>query len=94
VLEHLPDPRAFLARPGGLVYVTVPNIASLDTRVQGGAWPAINLEHLTYFTPPTVTRLLRDVALKPIRVTSRNVSAATLKKLLGRGTPLSMKPVV
>jgi SAM-dependent methyltransferase len=90
VLEHLPDPRRFLARtvelarPGGLVYVTVPNIASLDARVQGGDWSAINREHLSYFTPRTLTRLLRTAGLKPIRVTSRNVSGATLKRLLGR----------
>ncbi|HWE45896.1 MAG TPA: methyltransferase domain-containing protein [Caulobacteraceae bacterium] len=93
VLEHLPEPQAFLARtveltrPGGLVYVTVPNIASLDARVQGRDWTAINPEHLSYFTPQTLGRLLRGAGLKPLDMTSRNVSGMTLRKLVGRSAP-------
>ena len=63
VMEHLVDPRAEIAtarrflRPGGALYVTTPNFASLSRRLLGSRWNVIQYpEHLGYFTPRTLRR--------------------------------------
>jgi len=65
VLEHLPNPRQALAetfrilRPGGLVFLTLPNWASYQARHFRQDWYALSLpHHLYHFTPQTLTRLL------------------------------------
>jgi SAM-dependent methyltransferase len=64
VLEHLASPQLQLQRlrtllkPGGRLYLTVPNIASWAARLSGSKWNMLLLEHLWYFDPGTVTRLL------------------------------------
>jgi 2-polyprenyl-3-methyl-5-hydroxy-6-metoxy-1,4-benzoquinol methylase len=80
VVEHTPDPRAFLARavellrPGGVLFVAVPNhrsplfwVADLIARLPGLGPLAKRLyvpNHYYYFTPATLTRLVRDVGLE------------------------------
>lgn len=80
VLEHTPDPRRFLAhavallRPGGALFVAVPNhrstlfqAADALARVPGLAAVAGRLyvpNHYTYFTPATLERLARSVGLE------------------------------
>ena len=75
VLEHLRDPRAALAntaralRPGGVVYLTTPNFASLSRRVLRARWRAIGVpEHLFYFSPGSLRALLKLVGLRPVRI--------------------------
>lgn len=65
VLEHLPDPRGVLAEiagklnDGGLIYVSVPDMGSLQFRIFGKAWePVEPIAHLQYFTEESLTRLL------------------------------------
>lgn len=81
VIEHLPDPVAFLhraemvVRPGGLIYITTPNFNSLDRRVFGSKWRAIHREHLSYFTPSTLLGVIRkNTALELLHSETRNVS--------------------
>jgi len=79
VLEHLPDPTAFVRRvagwlaPGGVLAVTLPDIASPAARLLGRRWfyyaPP---DHVHYFTPATARRLLEaggfgDVRVAPFR---------------------------
>jgi SAM-dependent methyltransferase len=64
VLEHLPriDEDIGLIRsvlkPGGLFFASVPNIESLVARGMGKRWNMLLLEHLWYFSPTTLERLM------------------------------------
>ena len=45
-------------RPGGRIYIRVPNFSSLNRRFSGADWPGFrHPDHVTYFTPDT----LKDV---------------------------------
>lgn len=57
-LEHVPDPVATLAlarrllRPGGVLYVSVPNLDSLQADISGTLWCYADIpRHLTHFSP-------------------------------------------
>ena len=70
VIEHLTHPRRELGnvmcvlRPGGLFYVTTPNFNCLARRLSPSDWNVASYpEHLTYFTPRTLHRMLRDEGL-------------------------------
>ena len=65
VLEHVGDPGAALAEvaavlnPGAWIYLAVPDVESVDFRVFGKQWDAVNpLVHLQYFGEGSLTRLL------------------------------------
>ncbi len=55
VLEHVPDPVGFmktcagLLKPGGHLFVNVPDLDSLQARLLGEHWPLLLAEHLNYF---------------------------------------------
>jgi SAM-dependent methyltransferase len=55
VLEHVPDPLAMLKkcgdllRPGGHLFLNVPDLDSIEARVLGRRWPLLLAEHLNYF---------------------------------------------
>jgi SAM-dependent methyltransferase len=77
VLEHLAAPEEQMRRlhtllkPGGRLYLTLPNSASWIARLSGEKWNMLLLEHLWYFSPETVTRFLKRVGfatdlIKPI----------------------------
>jgi len=63
-LEHEAAPfqvleQAFrILKPGGTVFVKVPNFGSINRMVRGRAWCGFRLpDHLNYFTPSTLTRM-------------------------------------
>lgn len=67
VLEHVPDMTSFLKevhrllKPGGLLTVQLPNIASLMADLTRSHWSWLTPpDHLYHFTPETVTRLLEQ----------------------------------
>ncbi len=73
-LEHLPSPRRALEKahrllqPGGLLWIEVPNAASLERRIFGRHWFAWGLpEHLYHFTPRTLARLLACTSFRPVK---------------------------
>lgn len=72
VLEHLPDPDAFvrraadLLRPGGHCVALVPNLESMAVRMLGKRYRYILPQHLNYFSATTLRRLLSNAHLSPI----------------------------
>ena len=81
VIEHLRDPRHELSnvmavlRPGGLFYVTTPNFNCLARRVSPSDWNVASYpEHLSYFTPRTLDRMLSAEGLKKRGLTTTGFS--------------------
>jgi SAM-dependent methyltransferase len=64
VIEHLPDPAAGLRRagellrPGGVLYLTLPDAGSTVARVLGTRWWSVLPTHVHYFTGQSLARLL------------------------------------
>lgn len=64
VVEHLFEPEKFVAtcrrllKPGGLLVLTCPNINGFEIDVLGPGSPAVDPEHLNYFHPASLGRLL------------------------------------
>ncbi len=89
VLEHIPDPKAELAhvrealRPGGVFYADVPNYRCLSI-VLGRDDFELNTppQHLNYFTPRTLTRLLAACGFEVIDVDTSG--GLKWENLLGR----------
>jgi SAM-dependent methyltransferase len=74
VLEHLDDPLAALdrvrswLRPGGVVLVGTPNLASLQARIAGPGWLHFDVpRHRTHFTVAGLRALLSRSDLSPGR---------------------------
>ncbi len=72
-LEHVPDPVATLAlarrllRPGGVLYVSVPNLDSLQADVAGTRWCYADIpRHLTHFSPEGLASRMRQAGLTGI----------------------------
>jgi SAM-dependent methyltransferase len=62
VIEHVADPAAFLREigaalePGGVVFVSTPDVESPAARLLGRWWHFYHPSHLSYFTPHTLAR--------------------------------------
>ena len=74
-LEHLREPGADLERaarllaPGGMLFVAVPNIDSLQARAFGERWLALDLpRHLVHIPADALTYRLRELGLRVERV--------------------------
>ena len=100
VIEHVPNPAEFVrraeevVRPGGLVYLTTPNFASIDRFLLGKHWEIIHREHLTYFTSRTLHSMVkRTSCFEILHFETRNMSMAALRAL-GLGLIPRVTPVV
>jgi 2-polyprenyl-3-methyl-5-hydroxy-6-metoxy-1,4-benzoquinol methylase len=66
VIEHVDSPRSFIRamserlKPGGLLVIETPNIASLPFRLMQSRWRQFIPEHYFFFDPETICRLLHD----------------------------------
>lgn len=82
VIEHLPDPAAFLRRlaqclPAAEFVVTVPNALSLRNTVQALAGvERINTDHRAWFSPFTLLKVLSDAGLESQSLHGCPVSAS------------------
>ena len=73
VIEHLPHPRASLAkarsllRDGGVLLLFTPNYDALSRRALGTAWSVLSpVEHLFYFTEESLSGLLQRVGFQDV----------------------------
>ncbi|HUP27090.1 MAG TPA: class I SAM-dependent methyltransferase [Chloroflexia bacterium] len=71
VIEHVQSPMSYmqqaarLVRPGGLVALTTPNIRSAAFKLLGPKWWVVGPnDHIYYFAPRTMQRLLTRCGLK------------------------------
>jgi SAM-dependent methyltransferase len=70
VLEHVPEPRAVLARvgellsPGGLFFYTTGNAAPFAARLDKWSYVVPEL-HVSFYEPRTMDRLIRGAGLEP-----------------------------
>ena len=75
VIEHTPDPKAVLRRvrevlkDDGVLAMSWPDYASIAAKVLGSRWPFLLTVHLYYFTPATMTTLLRATGFEPVGYT-------------------------
>jgi 2-polyprenyl-3-methyl-5-hydroxy-6-metoxy-1,4-benzoquinol methylase len=91
VIEHLAEPRAFLAKahsllkPGGVCFVLVPNMNSLAMRVLGTRYRYVYPQHLNYFTPATLRNLVQP-GFTVVELTSTHFNPIVIwQDLRGRG---------
>lgn len=65
VIEHLADPINTLKeinrilKPSGVVYLLTPNIDSISAKIMRGKWWGLRPAHLYYFSPYTITQMLK-----------------------------------
>lgn len=78
VIEHLPAPRAALARMlewlavDGLMIIEVPNIGGLGGRLFGRYWSGLDFpRHLTHFTPATMRAMVERAGGRVVAVRHR-----------------------
>jgi SAM-dependent methyltransferase len=77
VVEHVPDPLPMLARirewlrPDGVLALTLPDASSWTAAAMGRHWFYYTApDHVHYFTPPTIARLLERAGFADVRVRS------------------------
>ena len=74
VIEHLPRPGqaldriARLLRPGGVVYMALPDAGSRLARAMGARWWSVLPTHVQYFTRGSMETLLRRHGYEPLAV--------------------------
>ncbi len=100
-IEHLQNPMAILEqvnrllRPGGLLALSTPNFSSLVRLLIRYRWPSIGPgDHIIYFTPKTMTKMLRLNGFDPKRVATAELDTNVIRErtpfpllryLVGRG---------
>jgi 2-polyprenyl-3-methyl-5-hydroxy-6-metoxy-1,4-benzoquinol methylase len=98
VIEHLPEPVAFgrrvraWLRPEGVLAMTLPNIASPTARLMGRQWFYYAApDHVHYFTPATIRRLLADAGFDAVTVepTTKPLTLDYAAEQLERMTPVA-----
>jgi 2-polyprenyl-3-methyl-5-hydroxy-6-metoxy-1,4-benzoquinol methylase len=80
VLEHVPEPAEFLQsavnllRPGGHLFVNVPDLDSLQARLLGTRWPLLLPEHLNYFNRSSLAYCGAQAGLVAVHMGRRKAS--------------------
>jgi spore maturation protein CgeB len=80
VIEHCPNPKEQirecrrLLRPGGLIFIDTPNIESRTAIEQGENFWLLKADHLLYFSPDTISRLLCECGFIILKLGKRPVS--------------------
>jgi 2-polyprenyl-3-methyl-5-hydroxy-6-metoxy-1,4-benzoquinol methylase len=83
-LEHMPNPEEILThvhklvRPGGAVIITVPNWDSITVKLLGSKDHYVCRDHLFYFTPQTLGKLLEKVGFTVVQKRTIGFNPLTL----------------
>lgn len=90
VIEHINNPKEDmqlvnqLLRSGGAYYVTTPNFNSISRWFLKDKWNIIEYpEHLTYYTPRTLHKLLKEYGYKKFYLTTTGFSLSRFSKSKG-----------
>jgi SAM-dependent methyltransferase len=89
VLEHVSSPLETVRRvgrwlaPGGWVFFSMPNAASMSSRLMGRHWPLLLREHLWYFSPNTIGALLSRAGFGLVETRPKLVEFS-IANILGR----------
>ena len=73
LIEHVPDPRGFLAEvrrllvPGGHAVVVTPNRKGFQARLLGTKWRSCIADHVHLFSPDGLARLLEETGFSILR---------------------------
>jgi 2-polyprenyl-3-methyl-5-hydroxy-6-metoxy-1,4-benzoquinol methylase len=93
-LEHLPDPLKTLIginkilKRTGMLYVSLPNIASCKAKKLRGKWSALKpAEHLFFFSPKTLKLLFEKAGFDIVRIDT-SISVVDLEGLQKLGLPV------
>lgn len=76
LLEHVPAPELFLRevrrilKPDGSLVIVTPDVSSLSARLMKEKWSHFKVEHLYYFSPATIKRLLTENGFAPVAIES------------------------
>lgn len=100
VIEHLFDPKVFVARcadllkPGGLLILSCPNGEGFDIATLGPGSQAIDVEHVNLFNPGSLEALLKANGFTDISVTTPGRLDAEIVReaALAGGLDLSEQP--
>jgi SAM-dependent methyltransferase len=94
VIEHLDDPVHALRqavrwlRPGGLLYLTTPNVHSLNGRLLGPRWSIFcPPEHLTIWSPRGLRTALSRLGLRRVRLWTHGFNPVEILALLRTQRP-------
>jgi SAM-dependent methyltransferase len=92
VLEHVVDPRRTIravhkvTRPGGMLWITVPNYGGVSRRVARSRWREYNMpSHLTFFSARTLPSFLAANGFAPLSVGTSGINVVDLMDALRLG---------
>ena len=91
-IEHVQSPRAVISkagellRHGGVLALSTPNVGGITFRLLRDKWWIIApKEHIFYFTPQTITRLLNDVGFEVKKIWTADLDLYYLRHtVMGR----------
>lgn len=91
VIEHINTPNEELdfvkriLRPGGAFYVTTPNFNSISRSLLKRKWNIVEYpEHLSYFTPATLHKLLLKHGFKKEFISTTGISFSRFRQSIGQ----------
>lgn len=100
VIEHLFDPGEFIRScgsvlsPGGLLVLSCPNVKGFDILVLGRISDSIDVEHLNYFTPDSLSYLVSGLGFEVLETTTPGRLDAEMvrKKIINGEFDVSSQP--